>query len=162
MCEPLCKSCSHLAAQIALYKVGPEFRLPKTVRDDEWKNHPNNGSTGAVKNLRGDKRGHYPLPRRVHGWRNQRIPRRYRQLIASDNKAASDSSFHCGSRRGGYGYGLAVVSCASRARLGFSVSPQAKSSGSGSTRTRRSLGLGARISIESLRMSRRSTARKNR
>ena len=40
----------------------------------------------------------------------------YRQSIASDNKAASDSSFHCGSRRGGYGYGLAVVSCASRAR----------------------------------------------
>ena len=62
----------------------------------------------------------------------------YRQSIASGNKAASDSSFHCGSRRGGYGYGLAVVSCASRARLGFSVSPQAKSSGSGSTRTRRS------------------------
>ena len=88
MCEPLCKSCSHLAAQIALYKVGPEFRLPKTVRDDEWKNHPNNGSTGAVKNLRGDKRGHYPLPRRVHGWRNQRIPRR---LPAVDRKRQQGS-----------------------------------------------------------------------
>ena len=32
----------------------------------------------------------------------------YRQSIASGNKAASDSSFHGGSRRGGYGYGLAV------------------------------------------------------
>jgi hypothetical protein len=32
----------------------------------------------------------------------------YRQAIASGNKAASDSSFHGGSRRGGYGYGLAV------------------------------------------------------
>jgi hypothetical protein len=37
----------------------------------------------------------------------------YRQSIASGNKAASDSSFHGGSRRGGYGHGLAVdlVSC---------------------------------------------------
>ena len=32
----------------------------------------------------------------------------YRQAIASGNKAASDSSFHGGSRRGGYGYGLAA------------------------------------------------------
>ena len=32
----------------------------------------------------------------------------YRQAIASGNKAASDSSYHGGSRRGGYGYGLAV------------------------------------------------------
>jgi hypothetical protein len=32
----------------------------------------------------------------------------YRQSIASGNKAASDSSFHGGSRRGGYGHGLAV------------------------------------------------------
>jgi hypothetical protein len=32
----------------------------------------------------------------------------YRQGIASGNKAASDSSFHGGSRRGGYGYGLAA------------------------------------------------------
>jgi hypothetical protein len=32
----------------------------------------------------------------------------YRQGIASGNKAASDSSFHGGSRRGGYGHGLAV------------------------------------------------------
>jgi hypothetical protein len=32
----------------------------------------------------------------------------YRQSIASGNKAASDSSFHGGSRRGGYGRGLAV------------------------------------------------------
>ena len=32
----------------------------------------------------------------------------YRQAIASGNKAASDSSFHGGSRRGGYGYGLAI------------------------------------------------------
>jgi hypothetical protein len=32
----------------------------------------------------------------------------YRQSIASGNKAASDSSYHGGSRRGGYGYGLAV------------------------------------------------------
>jgi hypothetical protein len=32
----------------------------------------------------------------------------YRQTIASGNKAASDSSFHGGSRRGGYGHGMAV------------------------------------------------------
>jgi hypothetical protein len=32
----------------------------------------------------------------------------YRQAIASGNKAASDSSFHGGSRRGGYGHGLAA------------------------------------------------------
>jgi hypothetical protein len=32
----------------------------------------------------------------------------YRQEIASGNKAASDSSYHGGSRRGGYGHGLAV------------------------------------------------------
>src|SRR5215212_5367663 len=32
----------------------------------------------------------------------------YRQGLASGNKAASDSSYHGGSRRGGYGYGLAA------------------------------------------------------
>jgi hypothetical protein len=32
----------------------------------------------------------------------------YRQSIAAGHKAASDSSFHGGSRRGGYGHGLAV------------------------------------------------------
>ncbi len=32
----------------------------------------------------------------------------YRQAIAVGNKAASDSSYHGGSRRGGYGHGLAV------------------------------------------------------
>jgi hypothetical protein len=32
----------------------------------------------------------------------------YRQSIASGNKAASDSSFHGGSRRGGYGHGMAI------------------------------------------------------
>jgi hypothetical protein len=32
----------------------------------------------------------------------------YRQELASGNKAASDSSYHGGSRRGGYGHGLAV------------------------------------------------------
>ncbi len=32
----------------------------------------------------------------------------YRQSIASGNKAASDSSYHGGSRRGGYGHSLAV------------------------------------------------------
>jgi hypothetical protein len=32
----------------------------------------------------------------------------YRQSITSGNKAASDSSYHGGSRRGGYGQGLAV------------------------------------------------------
>ena len=43
----------------------------------------------------------------------------YRQSIASGNKAASDSSFHGGSRRGGYGYGLAVdlVSVKGKTRL---------------------------------------------
>jgi hypothetical protein len=32
----------------------------------------------------------------------------YRQTLASGNKAAPDSSYHGGSRRGGYGHGLAV------------------------------------------------------
>jgi hypothetical protein len=32
----------------------------------------------------------------------------YRQAIAAGNKAASDSSFHGGSRRGGYAHGLAA------------------------------------------------------
>jgi hypothetical protein len=32
----------------------------------------------------------------------------YRQAIATGNKAASDSSYHGGSRRGGYGHGLAA------------------------------------------------------
>jgi hypothetical protein len=32
----------------------------------------------------------------------------YRQAIASGNKASADSSFHGGSRRGGYGHGLAA------------------------------------------------------
>jgi hypothetical protein len=32
----------------------------------------------------------------------------YRQAIATGNKAASDSSFHGGSRRGGYGHGMAI------------------------------------------------------
>src|SRR5262249_4269651 len=32
----------------------------------------------------------------------------YRQSIAAGNKAASDSSYHGGSRRGGYGHGLAA------------------------------------------------------
>ena len=43
----------------------------------------------------------------------------YRQSIASGNKAASDSSFHGGSRRGGYGHGLAadLVSVKGETRL---------------------------------------------
>ncbi len=32
----------------------------------------------------------------------------YRQSIASGRKAASDSSYHGGSRRGGYGHGIAA------------------------------------------------------
>jgi hypothetical protein len=32
----------------------------------------------------------------------------YRQSLASGNKAASDSSYHGGSRRGGYGHGVAI------------------------------------------------------
>ena len=43
----------------------------------------------------------------------------YRQGIASGNKAASDSSYHGGSRRGGYGHGLAadLVSVKGETRL---------------------------------------------
>jgi hypothetical protein len=43
----------------------------------------------------------------------------YRQSIAAGHKAASDSSFHGGSRRGGYGHGLAVdlVSVKGQTRL---------------------------------------------
>ena len=44
----------------------------------------------------------------------------YRQSIASGQKAATDSSYHGGSRRGGYGYGLAadVVSTKGATRAG--------------------------------------------
>jgi hypothetical protein len=51
----------------------------------------------------------------------------YRQSIASGNKAASDSSFHGGSRRGGYGHGFAVdlVSVKGETRLQrFAVSEE--------------------------------------
>src|SRR5205085_9334215 len=43
----------------------------------------------------------------------------YRQSIASGNKAVSDSSYHGGSRRGGYGHGLAadLVSVKGETRL---------------------------------------------
>ena len=43
----------------------------------------------------------------------------YRQSIASGNEAASDSSYHGGSRRGGYGHGLAadLVSVKGETRL---------------------------------------------
>jgi hypothetical protein len=43
----------------------------------------------------------------------------YRQTIATGNKAASDSSYHGGSRRGGYGHGLAadLVSVKGETRL---------------------------------------------
>jgi len=43
----------------------------------------------------------------------------YRQSIASGHKAASDSSYHGGSRRGGYGFGLAadLVSVRGETRL---------------------------------------------
>jgi hypothetical protein len=43
----------------------------------------------------------------------------YRQSIASGNKAASDSSYHGGSRRGGYGHGVAadLVSVKGETRL---------------------------------------------
>jgi hypothetical protein len=43
----------------------------------------------------------------------------YRQSIASGNKAASDSSYHGGSRRGGYGHALAadIVSVKGETRL---------------------------------------------
>jgi hypothetical protein len=42
-----------------------------------------------------------------------------RRLVATGKKAASDSSYHGGSRRGGYGYGLAadLVSVKGETRL---------------------------------------------
>jgi hypothetical protein len=43
------------------------------------------------------------LPGITSGFRDD-----YRQSIASGNKAASDSSYHGGSKRGGYGHGLAA------------------------------------------------------
>jgi hypothetical protein len=43
------------------------------------------------------------LPGITSGFRDD-----YRQELASGNKAAPDSSYHGGSRRGGYGYGLAA------------------------------------------------------
>jgi len=50
----------------------------------------------------------------------------YRQSIASGNKAASDSSYHGGSRRGGYGHGLAadIVSVKGENRLQRSASSE--------------------------------------
>ena len=84
----------------------------------------------------------------------------YRQSIAVGNKAATDSSYHGGSRRGGYGHGLAadLVSVKGETRQQSSLAP-AKSYGSGSMRARRSSGSGVRISVEIRRMSGRSTAR---
>jgi D-alanyl-D-alanine carboxypeptidase len=51
----------------------------------------------------------------------------YRQSIASGNKAASDSSYHGGSRRGGYGHGLAadVVSVKGETRAERWISSEA-------------------------------------
>jgi hypothetical protein len=51
----------------------------------------------------------------------------YRQSIASGNKAASDSSYHGGSRRGGYGHGLAadVVSVKGETRAERWISTEA-------------------------------------
>ena len=84
----------------------------------------------------------------------------YRQSIASGNKAASDSSYHGGSRRGGYGRGLAADLVSVKGETpDFSDMPRAKSCGSGSMRTRKSLGSGALISIETRRTWRRSMAR---
>jgi len=50
----------------------------------------------------------------------------YRQSIATGNKAASDSSYHGGSRRGGYGHGLAadIVSVKGENRAQRSVSSE--------------------------------------
>ena len=50
----------------------------------------------------------------------------YRQSIASGNKAASDSSYHGGSRRGGYGHGLAadIVSVKGENRVQRSASSE--------------------------------------
>ena len=50
----------------------------------------------------------------------------YRQSIASGHKAASDSSYHGGSRRGGYGHALAadIVSVKGENRLQRSVSSE--------------------------------------
>ena len=50
----------------------------------------------------------------------------YRQSIASGNKAASDSSYHGGSRRGGYGHALAadIVSVKGENRLQRSASSE--------------------------------------
>ena len=55
----------------------------------------------------------------THAGHHQRIPRRLPAGIASGNKAASDSSYHGGSRRGGYGHGLAadLVSVKGETRL---------------------------------------------
>jgi hypothetical protein len=50
----------------------------------------------------------------------------YRQSIASGNKAATDRSYHGGSRRGGFGHGLAadVVSVKGETRSGRWVSSE--------------------------------------
>src|SRR5262245_6837193 len=83
----------------------------------------------------------------------------YRQAIASGNKAASDSSFHGGTRPGGYGNALAADLVSVKGETRMERYASSESCGSGSMRTRRSLGSGARISIETRRTSRRSMAR---
>jgi hypothetical protein len=76
----------------------------------------------------------------------------YRQSIAVGRKAASDSSYHGGSRRGGYGHGLAadLVSVKGETRVQRYASN--KELWNWIDAHKRSLGSGVRIAIETRRM----------
>ena len=83
----------------------------------------------------------------------------YRQSIASGTKAATESSYHGGSRRGGYGHGLAADLVSVKGKTRSERWIRVKTCGIGSMRTAKSLGSGDRISIKIRRMLRRSTAK---
>src|SRR5262249_39275978 len=83
----------------------------------------------------------------------------YRQELAKGNKAAPDSSYHGGSRRGGYGHGLAADLGSVKARRVLRDARGGTFCGRGSTRTKKKVGLGDHISIRTHRMLRRSMAK---
>ena len=81
----------------------------------------------------------------------------YRQSIASGNKAASDSSYHGGSRRGGYGHGLAVDIVSVKGENRIQRSASSEELWKWVDAHEKELGSGAHISIETRRTRGRST-----
>ena len=83
----------------------------------------------------------------------------YRQSIASGNKAASDSSYHGGSRRGGYGHGLAADLVSVKGETRVERCRRAKSLWKWIDAHEKELGIGRPYLDETRRMLRRSMAR---